>query len=63
MVIDRSVEPRSDHVVVVAHQRGFLLRYAEAEIPLDLGSFDRSGLFGVASKGVPLSATRKANGG
>jgi DNA polymerase V len=67
LVIDRSVEPRSGHVVVVAHQGCFLLRPlrrqgeqwwleplrpGEAAIPLDLDSFDRSGLFGVAVHAV-----------
>lgn len=67
LVIDRSVEPRSGHVVVVAHQGSFLmrpllrqgeqwwlepLRHGEAAIPLDLDSFDRSGLFGVVVHAV-----------
>jgi len=67
MVIDRSVEPRSGHVVVVAHQGNFLLRPlrrqgeqwlleplrpGEAAIPLDLESADRSGLFGVVVHAV-----------
>jgi DNA polymerase V len=67
LVIDRSVEPRSGHVVVVAHQGCFLLRPlrrqgeqwwleplrpGEAAIPLDLDSFDRSGLFGVVVHAV-----------
>lgn len=67
IVIDRSVAPRSGHVVVVAHQGCFLLRPlrrqgerwllepvrpGEAAIPLDLESLDRSGLFGVAVHAV-----------
>jgi DNA polymerase V len=67
MVIDRSVEPCSGHVVVVAHQGSFLLRPllrqgeqwllepvrpGEAAIPLDLEVFDRSGLFGVVVHAV-----------
>ncbi|MCP9913074.1 hypothetical protein KBZ07_06595 [Cyanobium sp. BA20m-14] len=58
MVIDRSVEPCSGHVVVVDHQGSFLLRQllrqgeqwllkpvgpGEAAVPLDLEVFDRSG--------------------
>ena len=67
MVIDRSVEPCSGHVVVVAHQGCFLLRPlrrqgeqwwleplrpGEVAIPLDLEVFDRSGLFGVVVHAV-----------
>ncbi len=67
MVIDRSVEPRSGNVVVVAHQGSFLMRPlllqgeqwllepvrpGEAAIPLDLEVFDRSGLFGVVVHAV-----------
>ena len=67
MVIDRSVEPCSGHVVVVAHQGSFLLRPllrqgeqwllepvrpGEEAIPLDLDLFDRSGLFGVVVHAV-----------
>ena len=67
MVIDRSVEPCSGHVVVVAHQGSFLLRPllrqgeqwllepvrpGDAAIPLDLDVFDRSGLFGVVVHAV-----------
>ena len=67
MVIDRSVEPCSGHVVVVAHQGSFLLRPllrqgeqwllepvrpGEEAIPLDLDVFDRSGLFGVVVHAV-----------
>ena len=67
MVIDRSVEPCSGHVVVVAHQGSFLMRPllrqgeswllepvrpGETAIPLDLEVFDRSGLFGVVVHSV-----------
>ena len=67
MVIDRSVEPCSGHVVVVAHQGSFMLRPllrqgeqwflepvrpGEAAISLDLEVFDRSGLFGVVINAV-----------
>ncbi|QPN69962.1 hypothetical protein H8F27_16270 [Synechococcus sp. CBW1108] len=67
MVIDRSVEPCSGHVVVVAHQGSFLMRPllrqgeqwllepvrpGEVAIPLDLDVFDRSGLFGVVLHAV-----------
>ena len=67
MVIDRSVEPCSGHVVVVAHQGSFLMRPllrqgeqwllepvrpGEVAIPLDLEVFDRSGLFGVVVHAV-----------
>lgn len=67
MVIDRSVEPRSGHLVVVAHQGCFLLRplrrqgerwllepvrVGEAARPLDLEADDRSGLFGVVVHAV-----------
>jgi DNA polymerase V len=67
MVIDRSVEPYSGHVVVVAHQGCFLMRPLlrqgeqwllepvrpeEVAIPLDLEVFDRSGLFGVVVHAV-----------
>ncbi len=67
VVIDRSVEPCSGHVVVVAHQGSFLLRPllrqgerwlleplrpGEAEIPLDLEAVDRSGFFGVVVHAV-----------
>ena len=67
MVIDRSVEPCSGHVVVVAHQGSFVmrpllrqgeqwllepLRPGEVAIPLDLEVFDRSGLFGVVVHAV-----------
>jgi DNA polymerase V len=67
MVIDRSVEPCSGHVVVVAHQGSFLLRPllrqgeqwllepvrpGEAAVRLDLDAFDRSGLFGVVVHAV-----------
>lgn len=62
VVIDRSVEPHSGSVVVVAHQGVFLmrplvrqgeqwllhpLRATEVGIPLDLEADDRSGFFGV----------------
>jgi len=67
LVIDRSVAPRSGHVVVVAHQGCFLLRplrrqgeqwllepvrAGEAARPLDLEEDDRSGLFGVVVHAV-----------
>ncbi len=67
LVIDRSVEPSSGHVVVVAHQGSFLLRPllrqgdqwllepvrpGDTAIPLDLERFDRSGLFGVVVHAV-----------
>ena len=67
VVIDRSVEPCSGHVVVVAHQGSFLMRPllrqgeqwllepvrpGESAIPLDLEVFDRSGLFGVVVHAV-----------
>jgi DNA polymerase V len=67
VVIDRSVEPCSGHVVVVAHQGSFLMRPllrqgeqwllepvrpGEVAIPLDLEVFDRSGLFGVVVHAV-----------
>jgi DNA polymerase V len=67
LVIDRSVEPRSGDVVIVAHQGVFLLRplqrqgeqwlleplrAGEGVIVVDLESFDRSGLFGVVAHAV-----------
>lgn len=67
LVIDRSIEPRSGDVVIVAHQGVFLLRplrrqgdqwllepqrAGEKVIVLDLESFDRSGLFGVVAHAV-----------
>lgn len=67
VVIDRSVAPRSGHVVVVAHQGCFLLRPlrrqgeqwwleplrpGEAARPMDLEADDRSGLFGVVVHAV-----------
>ena len=67
LVIDRSVEPCSVHLVVVAHQGSFLMRPllrqgeqwllepvrpGEVAIPLDLEVFDRSGLFGVVVHAV-----------
>jgi DNA polymerase V len=67
LVIDRSVEPRSGDVVIVAHRGVFLLRPLRCEgeqwllepqragegvIVLDLESFDRSGLFGVVAHAV-----------
>ena len=55
MVIDRSVEPCSGHVVVVAHQGSFLMRpllRQRGQWLLDLEAFDRSGLFGVVVQAV-----------
>ena len=67
LVIDRSIEPRSGDVAIVAHQGMFLLRPLRREgeqwllepqrpgegvIVLDLESFDRSGLFGVVAHAV-----------
>jgi DNA polymerase V len=67
LVIDRSIEPRSGDVAIVAHQGVFLLRPlrrqgeqwllepqrpGEGVIVLDLESFERSGLFGVVAHAV-----------
>ncbi len=62
LLIDRSIEPQPDHLVVVAHGERFLLRPLEVEgenwrlaalspgkvpLPLDPADLETSGLFGV----------------
>jgi DNA polymerase V len=62
LLIDRSIDPRPGHLVVVAHGERFLLRPLEVEgenwrlaslspgevpLPLDPGDLETSGLFGV----------------